>query len=52
MIRNGVEIARERLINEAEKLGADGVYGVMIATPQAAGGAAEIIMYGTALKYV
>ncbi len=51
MIRNGVEIARERLIAEAEKIAADGVYGVMIATPQVAGGAAEIIMYGTAFKY-
>ena len=52
MIQKGVEVARERLIAEAEKVKADGVYGVIIATPQVAGGAAEIIMYGTAFKYV
>ncbi len=52
MIHRGVELARERLTAEAEKLNADGVYGVMMATPQVAGGAAEIIMYGTAFKYV
>ena len=52
MIHRGVELARERLTAEAVKLNADGVYGVMMATPQVAGGAAEIIMYGTAFKYV
>ena len=52
MIQKGIEIARRRLIAEAERFGADGVYGVRIATPQVAGGAAEIIMYGTAFKYV
>lgn len=52
MIQRGVELARERLIDEARKICADGVYGVMISTPQVAGGAAEIIMYGTAFKYV
>ncbi|MBR4195381.1 MAG: heavy metal-binding domain-containing protein [Synergistaceae bacterium] len=52
MIQKGIEVARKRLIGEAERFGADGVYGVMIATPQVAGGAAEIIMYGTAFKYV
>ena len=52
MIESGMELARSRLIAEAERLGADGVYGVRIATPQVAGGAAEIIMYGTAFKNV
>ncbi len=52
MIQKGVEIARERLTEEAERVNADGVYAVMISTPQVAGGAAEIIMYGTAFKYV
>ena len=52
MIQRGTELAKSRLIDEAEKLKADGVYGVRIATPQVAGGAAEIIMYGTAFKYV
>lgn len=52
MIQKGIEIARRRLIAEAERFGADGVYGVMISTPQVAGGAAEIIMYGTAFKWI
>ena len=52
MIQRGIEIARKRLVTEAEKIGADGIYGVMISTPQVAGGAAEIIIYGTAFKYV
>ncbi len=52
MIKKGIGIARGRLVDEAEKVGADGIYGVMIATPQVSGGAAEIIMYGTAFKYV
>lgn len=52
MIQKGIETARKRLIGEAERFGADGVYGVMISTPQVAGGAAEIIMYGTAFKWI
>lgn len=52
MIQRGTELAKSRLISEAERLGADGVYGVRIATPQVSGGAAEIIIYGTAFKYV
>ncbi|MBQ9564062.1 MAG: heavy metal-binding domain-containing protein, partial [Synergistaceae bacterium] len=41
-----------RMIENAEAVKADGVYAVHIATPQIAGGAAEIIMYGTAFKYL
>lgn len=52
MIERGVELAKSRLLSEAERVNADGVYGVKISTPQVAGGAAEIIMYGTAFKYV
>ncbi len=52
MIQRGVELAKSRLLSEAERLNADGVYGVKIATPQVAGGAAEIIMYGTAFKHL
>ena len=52
MMDRGIESAKERMMEEAESLGADGVYAVSIATPQIAGGAAEIIMYGTAFKYL
>ena len=52
MIRKGIELAEKNLKEEADKLGADGIYAVNIATPHITTGAAEIIMYGTAFKYV
>ncbi|MFQ6134707.1 MAG: YbjQ family protein [Nitrososphaerales archaeon] len=42
--------ARERMVKEAEKLGADAVIGVRYTTAVVAAGAAEIIAYGTAVK--
>ena len=50
MMNEGIELAKERMLEMAEALGADGVYAVQIATPQVAGGAAEIILYGTAFR--
>ena len=52
MIEYGINLAKARLISEAGKINADGVYGVQIANPQVAGGAAEIIIYGTAFKFI
>ena len=52
LMDEGIEFAKKRMIENAQALGADGVYAVSIATPQIAGGAAEIIIYGTAFKYV
>lgn len=52
LMDEGIKSAKERMIENAKALGADGVYAVSIATPQVASGAAEIIMYGTAFKYV
>lgn len=43
-------IAVERMIAEAEKLGADAVLGVRLSTSMVMSGAAEIIAYGTAVK--
>ncbi len=40
----------ERLIAEADKLGADAVVGVRFATSSIARGASEIMAYGTAVK--
>ncbi len=48
LIREGVRVAMERLEEEAAAIGADGVYGVQISTPQVTNGAAEIVAYGTA----
>lgn len=42
--------AMERMIKEAEKLGADAVVGMRYATAQTMVSAAEIIAFGTAIK--
>ena len=43
-------IATERLLREADELGADAVLGFRLQTSAVMGGAAEIIAYGTAVK--
>ena len=52
MMEEARTIATERMISEAEKLGADAVVGVRYATSAVMQGAAEVIVYGTAVKYV
>jgi len=42
--------AMQRMIEEAEKLGADAIIGMRYATAQTMRGAAEIIAYGTAVR--
>jgi len=44
------EEAIERMIREAKSLGANAVIGVRFGTSNVASGAAEIIVYGTAVK--
>ena len=44
------EQALDRMVVEAEKLGADAIVGVRIATSMVAQGAAEILAYGTAVR--
>lgn len=43
--------ATNRMIQEAEKLGAEAIVGVRYASSTVMGGAAEIIAYGTAVRY-
>jgi uncharacterized protein YbjQ (UPF0145 family) len=50
MISEGVVSAKERMISMARKIGADCIYGVQIATPEIAGAAAELVMFGTACR--
>jgi uncharacterized protein YbjQ (UPF0145 family) len=50
MMSEGVVSARERMAAMAADLGADCIYGVQIATPEIAGGAAELVMFGTACR--
>jgi len=51
LMRQTRDAALEEMIREAEKLGADAVIGVRFATASIAQGMAEIIAYGTAIKF-
>jgi len=44
------EVALKRMIEEAEKLGADAIVSVRFTTSQVMTGAAELLVYGTAVK--
>jgi uncharacterized protein YbjQ (UPF0145 family) len=50
MLAESREIALKRMIDKAEKLGADAVINVRFMTSAIMGGAAEILAYGTAVK--
>ena len=50
MIREARQIATDRMIEEAEKLGADAIVGVKFGSSAVMQGAAEVIAYGTAVK--
>lgn len=50
MMNEARQIATERLLKDAEALGADAVIGFRLQTSAVMGGAAEIIAYGTAVK--
>lgn len=50
MMNDARQIATERLLQDAEALGADAVVGFKLQTSAVMGGAAEIIAYGTAVK--
>ncbi len=43
--------ATKRMVEEAETLGADGVLNIRYATSSIMQGAAEVIVYGTAVKF-
>ena len=51
MISEAREESIARMEEEAKKLGADAIIGVRITTSQVAAGAAEILAYGTAVKF-
>ena len=51
MMNEARQIATERLLKDAEALGANGVVGLRLQTSSVLGGAAEIIAYGTAVKF-
>lgn len=52
MLNEARQIAIKRMVDEAEALGADAVINVRYGTSSVMSGAAEVIAYGTAVKYV
>ncbi|MGL4549443.1 YbjQ family protein [Eubacterium aggregans] len=52
MMTNARELATQRMITEAEALGADAIVGVRYSSDAIMENAAEILAYGTAVKFV
>ncbi len=52
MMNDARELATQRMVFEAEKLGADAVVNIRYASSAIMQGAAEVIAYGTAVKYI
>lgn len=52
MLNEARQIAVKRMVDEAKELGADAVIGVKYGSSQLMAGAAEVIAYGTAVKYI
>ena len=50
MLSEARGIATERMITEAESLGADAIVGIRYGSSEAVQGAAEMLAYGTAVK--
>ena len=50
MLQEARQIATKRMVDEAKKLDADAIVGVKYASSAVMQGAAEIIVYGTAVK--
>ena len=51
MLSDARDEAVSRMIGEAEDLGADAIVEVRFTTSETMGGAAEILVYGTAVKF-
>ena len=51
MMDEARDLATHRMIAEAENMGADGIVNVRFATSAIIQGAAEVIAYGTAVKF-
>ncbi len=52
MMNDARKLAEDRMVEEAQKLGADAVVCARYATSSVMQGAAEVIAYGTAVRYV
>ncbi|TVQ29006.1 MAG: YbjQ family protein [Spirochaetaceae bacterium] len=52
MINEARSIATRRMVEEAESLGADAVINIRYASAAVMQGAAEVMVYGTAVKFI
>ena len=52
MMNNARALATKRMVEEAESMGADAIVGVRYASASVMQGAAEVMAYGTAVKFV
>ena len=52
MMNEARALATKRMVEEAEELGADAVINVRYASSAVMQGAAEVIVYGTAVKFI
>ena len=52
MMNEARALATKRMVSEAEELGADAIVNIRYATSAIMQGAAEVIAYGTAVKFV
>lgn len=52
MLNEARQIAVKRMVDEAKEMGADAVVGVRYGSAQMMAGAAEVIAYGTAVKFI
>ena len=51
MLNEARQIATKRMVDEAKELGADAIIGISYGSSQVMAGAAEVVAYGTAVKY-
>ncbi len=51
MLQEARQIATKRMVDEAESIGADAIIGVRFSSSAIMQGAAEVIAYGTAVKF-
>ena len=52
MMNNARALATKRMVQEAESLGADAIINIRYTTSAVMQGAAEVMAYGTAVKYL
>ena len=52
MMNDARELATKRMVSEAQSMGADAVVNIRYASSEVMQGAAEVIAYGTAVKFI